>query len=967
MNRHTTVLRTPARVMLGAGILGMCGTLAAATGSWSTSGPFGGRIYDLISYQGGSGTLWVAAGGALFRTTSNGATWQRLNGGLPNTYVYVMAAASTAPVLYAASGSQLFRSGNGGDVWVPISTPAGAGLIFDIEVRPGTSNNVAILTDVGAWTTPDAGSTWTGGPLPTVGGYTPFNQIEYAGNGSLYATLNSDPSIFGGNAIIKSTDGAASWTPLVLPFGSGAYAGAIATSTLDPQRIFVAANNDLLTSPDGGLTWGTVAQPAPGCQRIPAITASPHLANGVYIACERLGLAFAPDVTGPAWSISNAGNNLTLGGGITASVNAIAVAPDSPALPKVFAGTPDGGVFRSLDAGSSWSEANNGIQATLIRALAAHPKDEGADASILAGYGDAFTPSHPVYRSPDGGATWTTSHTGMSAEQIRGLTIDPTTVDTDIFTDEPFTVYATGRSMLPFSSQPEDGGIYKSTDGGLTWTTIDTGIATVFGAPYMGTVRSLVIDPRSCSAPPPSGPCPIGGGPLQTLYAFGSGVPEYSGPGLPNRSARIYKSTNAGASWSASETGLPLPEDIDPGVGFTPVSTIAITAVIDPVTPQTLFVGTTIGGYDTSPGLNPPTLANGVFKSIDGGATWVHSSNGLPTYAGPGTSNQDVLALAMNPANTQVLYAGVTAFLPTGTVGSIYKSIDGGNNWFESSTGIAGQDVRALIIDPQDSSGNTIYAGTGGDAAGPGGVYRSTDAGATWNSYSIGLPAYSATALAMPARAPGAPARILAGTNAGVWDFTEVPDGDADGAANVVENSVLGGDANNDGTPDSQQASVASLNGLLRSPSEAGEPAGTSVSFTIEIDPASSCTQLNDSYGQSAALFPPDPLDTSGAPNPLGLVHFALPACSGANVLVTYHGANFDANWTWRNYGPRTPGDIGSFGWYTFAGATRVDADTWRLGIDALRQGNYRLDGNNILFVGGPLQASDRIYDNGFD
>src|SRR5690606_24999827 len=119
-------------------------------------------------------------------------------------------------------------------------------------------------------------------------------------------------------------------------------------------------------------------------------------------------------------------------------------------------------------------------------------------------------------------------------------------------------------------------------------------------------------------------------------------------------------------------------------------------------------------------------------------------------------------------ANPQTVYAAVVNLYSNPQIGSVYKSTNGGADWTEASTGIAGQDVRALFIDPTDASGDTIYAGTGGGGANPGGVYRSTNGGATWNSYSLGLPAYSATSLAMPARATGAPARILAGTNAGV-------------------------------------------------------------------------------------------------------------------------------------------------------------------------------------------------------
>ncbi|MEO6077104.1 MAG: hypothetical protein ABIP56_09890, partial [Dokdonella sp.] len=74
-----------------------------------------------------------------------------------------------------------------------------------------------------------------------------------------------------------------------------------------------------------------------------------------------------------------------------------------------------------------------------------------------------------------------------------------------------------------------------------------------------------------------------------------------------------------------------------------------------------------------------------------------------------------------------------------------------------------------------------------------------------------------------------------------------------------------------------------------------------------------------------------------------------------------------DNNWRWRNYGPRIPGEDASFGWYSFAGAKLIDAQTWELDIDASRQGNYRDDDNNILFVGGPSLLRDFIFDHGFE
>ena len=271
------------------------------------------------------------------------------------------------------------------------------------------------------------------------------------------------------------------------------------------------------------------------------------------------------------------------------------------------------------------------------------------------------------------------------------------------------------------------------------------------------------------------------------------------------------------------------------------------------------------------------------------------------------------------------------------------------------------------MLDPTDASGDTVYAGTGGSSANPGGVYRTTDGGTTWNSFSLGLPASSSTSLALLPRAIGDAPHILAGTPAGVWDYTFVSDEDSDGAPSAVENGVNGGDGNGDGMPDATQPGVASTSGPASRYGEAiDSPGGTSVAITTSIV-AGSCTRLNDTSNLQSGLFPPDPLGSPTSHDPWGLLHVALPACASVKLRVTFHGATFDNQWTWRNYGPRIPGNDGSFGWYSFAGAKRIDAQTWELDIAANRQGNYRNDANNILFVGGPSKLPDLLFDHGFE
>lgn len=107
-------------------------------------------------------------------------------------------------------------------------------------------------------------------------------------------------------------------------------------------------------------------------------------------------------------------------------------------------------------------------------------------------------------------------------------------------------------------------------------------------------------------------------------------------------------------------------------------------------------------------GIDGNMIQGGVFKSTDGGASWTQINTEL--------TNTYVYTLAIDPKNTQVVYAG--------TFGSgVFKSINGGSSW----TQIGLSNVNALSIDPKNSQ--IIYSGNNewGD-----GVYKSIDGGANW-------------------------------------------------------------------------------------------------------------------------------------------------------------------------------------------------------------------------------------------
>jgi hypothetical protein len=164
-------------------------------------------------------------------------------------------------------------------------------------------------------------------------------------------------------------------------------------------------------------------------------------------------------------------------------IYALAVDPNTPTT--LYAGTYGGGVFKSTDGGATWSAVNTGLSNKSVWALAIDPT---APNTLYAGtYGG-------VFKSTDGGASW--SANGLTGNGVFALAIDPNT---------PTTLYA-----------GTNGGVFKSTNSGATWSATGTGPTNV---------RALVIDPTTPT----------------TLYAGTNGG--------------VFKSADGGVNWSATGAG----------------------------------------------------------------------------------------------------------------------------------------------------------------------------------------------------------------------------------------------------------------------------------------------------------------------------------------------------------------------------------------------------------------------------
>jgi photosystem II stability/assembly factor-like uncharacterized protein len=144
---------------------------------------------------------------------------------------------------------------------------------------------------------------------------------------------------------------------------------------------------------------------------------------------------------------------------------------------------------------------------------------------------------------------------------------------------------------------------------------------------------------------------------------------------------------------------------------------------IDPTNPNRIYVGTM--------GIN----SGGVFVSEDGGVSWAERSNGLNnvTVNNAIESNVKVLSLLIDPSSPLIIYAGTTGGSESSPVGGggVYKTVDGGLNWTSFNVGLTSTWVNALAFDPTNSQ--IIYAATSD------GVFKSINNGSSWVQYKKGI------------------------------------------------------------------------------------------------------------------------------------------------------------------------------------------------------------------------------------
>jgi len=629
-----------------------------------------------------------------------------------------------ALLVIPASGAHLAK-------WTSLGPDGGwiTALVIDPDdpatIYAGTRHN-------GVFKTTDGGTTWNSASAGLPDPWVWDLAIDPQNTDTLYVSLDS--------GVFKTTDAGASWLPARsgLPY----ILGILAIDPQHPGTVYAAPGWNALAASgqagvykttDGGASWAAVNSGLPINQCwVSSLAIDPQAPNTVYAACLGFGSG------APLYKTTDGGASWRAAGPALPPFSDIMVLAIDPDSSNLYAGTGgtfiNFGIWKSADGGSSWEPANSGLPARFTRTLglATDPRQPGTVYAVMLGPGSPAFPSPNwgrrggVFKSTDGGESWNEIDSGLmgaSFDPLDGCSCSSSYAGLAVDPHNPDTIFVGSNGE----------GVFKSSDGGAHWTEASFGLRAA-------NAGGVVIDPQNSA----------------TLYA--------------TTPTRIYKSPDSGTSWTALPWWTP---DLIPGP-----------FLLDPHDPDTMYIGTqgfedgpsgtiykTVDGGISWRDVNSPDLGGvrslttdpndssivyagtdrwGVYKSRDGGETWV---SGTPPV-------RQAFSIAVDPQHPDTIYAGLFSPAP------VIKSLDVGTRWNAASTGLPGGDVFALALDPQNP--DIVYAGLD---YGSRGVYKSVDGGASWSSSNSGLPLIrSVASLAIDPRNPSI---LYAATDQGVFESAD--------------------------------------------------------------------------------------------------------------------------------------------------------------------------------------------------
>jgi photosystem II stability/assembly factor-like uncharacterized protein len=634
--------------------------------------------------------------------------WEALNG--PHVMggsVTALALAPSAPdSLYATVDSRVFKSDDAAATWTQVFTASE--WLWATAVDPVSPTIAYAGGSQALYKTEDGGLTWT--QVFTLGEDVAVDPITPT---NVYAVGRIGVDWQSSGIVAKSTDGGTEWTFTILENTTSL--SLVVVNPITPTHLYIGGANEtdkggvICKSVDGGLSWTTVYSTYG--HGIYDMVIDPQSPQTIYASATHHILKSTDD--GLTWKelLGPPGDPLHL-----------ALDPELPETLYAAVGWSYTGIFlyASFDGAESWWQSSERFPSG-VNDLIADPASPGTLYVGLRDFGvykGVNLPRTQAQANDSTASKWREANTGIyTLATVNALAVNP---------DDPDELFA--------GSGAGRGGLFKSENGGQTWTTAMTDTAIV----------SLAINPVTTTM----------------LWAGGP--------------SGLYRSEDGGEQWYQGPQGLEM-----------------LTLAFDPSNPEVVFVG---GRDDNAPYPNQGFVAKGkpspwgwgwdwtirpvtctyqisalaahpvttssilaggegwcsdkqdtIYRSEDSGLTWTE----VMSDVGYGISN-----IVFAPYSPDMIYASSMLY-------GVHKSMDGGVAWERKWEGLNTNGTFALTADPR----GWLYAGTYE------GVHRSVDRAEHWLPQGTELDERVESLVIRP----GDPAELLAGTRSGIWRYPLPP------------------------------------------------------------------------------------------------------------------------------------------------------------------------------------------------
>lgn len=534
------------------------GTGPTAEAGWSLLGPPGGDIFDVAASPVDQQIVLAGFapnggfGGALYRSGDGGATWSEVPA-LRGVSVFVIDFADDGTV-YAGTMDGVWVSTDGGVSWVALNLRIGLNdQVLALEVDHANPSVVWVGIGSGLGTqqnnvmrTTDGGLTWVNRTPPLPG--------ALSGQAVALDPDDSGTAVVGfdGGMLWVTTDGGATWTDR----SAGLTNGPVMDLAYDGTRLLVGGGQlfgsqflGLFQSTDLGQTWTALHDSTWPVPVVEGVAVDPNDSDTILVATASSGVHRSTD-GGATWQIG-------IGGTSGLSGRSVSFVPGNSG--EVLLSTSTRAVFRSADGGDTFAQSSTGIAEIDLHSVSANPTDPDELAIAFQGLN-----AGGVFTTVDGGTTWSvepvpptrygavgfapdgtlyalsTGPTSVAQEGLYRREADGTwtllgpdagplfesDLESMVFSaDDPDLIVLVGAD---FGVAGNEATVWRSADRGQTWTKT-----------YEGPGGQVVLDVEI-----------VAGGTAQEMVAS---IADRSG----SRLGGILRSQDGGSSWSPSSLGLP--------------------------------------------------------------------------------------------------------------------------------------------------------------------------------------------------------------------------------------------------------------------------------------------------------------------------------------------------------------------------------------------------------------------------